>query len=170
VFRALGFERRTSRHRRLRRANVLLLGERKQQFTVRNPPPSVLRVMFWEFSRVAMAESNWSSRGKRSPWKAAGSLIYEQKEGRADSDDGKIAKHVMRCKLTVLTPFRPTTHWFGRRCRNCRLPGAILNELGIQRFACSRTIRKTPRVDKAGVIVAGADYSEARPILTQSTI
>src|ERR1700730_6350314 len=162
VFRALGFERPSLGQRVPETAIVLVLGEpsgrvplvRIHSQCITGEALRSLRCDCGEQLELAM---------RAIAAEGCGLLIYEQQEGRGIGLMAKLQAYALQDEgLDTIA----ANHALGFEadCRDFSLPGAILNDLGIQRIRLlSNNPEKLRALAKAGIVVAEHVPCEASP-------
>ena len=162
VFRALGFERQSLGMRSLETAIVLVLGEPSRRVPLvrihsQCITGDVLRSLRCDCGeQLELAMRAIAAEG-------CGLLIYEQQEGRGIGLMAKLQAYALQDEgLDTIA----ANHALGFEadCRDFSLPGAILNDLGIQRIRLlSNNPEKRRALANAGIVVVEQIPCEASP-------
>jgi len=162
VFRALGFERQSLGKRSPETAIVLVLGEPSERVPLvrihsQCLTGDVLRSLRCDCGeQLELAMRAIAAEG-------CGLLIYEQQEGRGIGLMAKLQAYALQDEgLDTIA----ANHALGFEadCRDFSLPGAILNDLGIQRIRLlSNNPEKRRALASAGIVVVEQVPCEASP-------
>ena len=162
VFRALGFERQSQSQRSLETSIVLVLGEPSRGVPLvrihsQCITGEVLRSLRCDCGeQLELAMRAIAAEG-------CGLVIYEQQEGRGIGLMAKLQAYALQDEgLDTIA----ANHALGFEadCRDFSLPGAILNDLGIQRIRLlSNNPEKRDALAKAGIVVMEQIPCEATP-------
>jgi len=162
VFQALGFERQSLGHRSPETAIVLVLGEPSRGVPLvrihsQCITGDILRSLRCDCGpQLELAMQAIAAEG-------CGLLIYDQQEGRGIGLMAKLQAYALQDEgLDTIA----ANHALGFEadCRDFSLPGAILNDLGIQRIRLlSNNPEKRDALAKAGIVVVEQIPCEATP-------